>query len=163
MSDVEILREYLLKLLDSKLAHMPFSQAVADFPEDKINSRPPNVTYTFWHLLEHLRITQWDVLDYIRNPNYKYIEWPKDYWPATDATTDVAGWRRSVEQFESDLEAIRDIVRDPSTDFYAQIPHGEPGHNILREVFVVAGHNSYHLGEFGILRQVADAWPPGHS
>jgi hypothetical protein len=162
MSDVEVLRKTLLKLLDSELAHVTLPQATADFPEALINSQPPNVSYTFWHLVEHMRITQWDVLDYIRNPNYQYIEWPKDYWPAPDATTDWAGWQRSIEQFESDLDAIRAIVRDPATDFYAQIPHGEPGHTILREVLVVADHNSYHVGELGILRQVTNAWPPGH-
>jgi hypothetical protein len=159
MTDVENLRKWLLSLLNAELAHMPIAAAVADMPEDLINSRPPNVSYTFWHLVEHLRITQWDVLDYIRNPNYQYIEWPKDYWPAPDATTDMAGWRRSVEQFQSDLEALKAIVRDPATDFFAQIPHGEPGHNILREILVVADHNSYHIGELGILRQVTDSWP----
>lgn len=159
MSDIDNLRHWLLNLLDSKMAHMPLRSALTDFPEDKMNARPPNVPYTFWHLIEHLRIAQWDILDYIRNPNYAYLEWPKEYWPEPDATTDRAGWDETIRQFERDLEALKDIVRDPTTDLYAQIPHGEPGHNILREILVVADHNSYHLGELGILRQVTDSWP----
>ena len=162
MSEVETLRTYLLKLLESEMAHITLAEATADFPPDLINARPENVPYTFWHLVEHLRITQWDILDYIRNPNYQYIEWPKDYWPPLNTTTDWDGWQQSIAQFQSDLEAIKAIVRDPATDLYAQIPHGEPGHNILREVLVVADHNAYHVGELGILRQVANAWPSDH-
>ena len=162
MTDVDILREYLIKLLDSELAHVTLTDATADFPPDLINTRPPNVPYTFWQLIEHLRLTQWDVLDYMRNPNYTYIEWPKDYWPAPTATADWAGWERSIVQFESDLAEIKAIINDPATNLYSQIPHGEPGHNILREVLVIADHNSYHIGELGILRQVMNAWPPGH-
>lgn len=159
MSNTDALRDHLLKLLDGKMAHMPLPTAVADFPLDLINTRPPNVPYTFWHLLEHLRFAQRDILDYIRDPNYVYPEWPKDYWPALDATTDAAGWQATIDQFERDLEDIRAIVRDPATDLLAQLPYGEPGHTILREVLLVVDHNAYHIGEFGILRQVMNAWP----
>ena len=158
MSDVEILREYLLKLLDSKLAHMPFSQAVADFPEDKINSRPPNVTYTFWHLLEHLRITQWDILEYTRDPKHVSPQWPEGYWPARDAQADEAKWNETIRQFRADLDAMKAIVADPNTDLFTPIPHGYGGHTVLREALLIADHNAYHIGELGILRQVMNAW-----
>jgi DinB family protein len=159
MTNDESLRKHLVNLLQARQAHMMFDDAVADFPPEMMNAYPPNVPYTPWHLIEHLRITQWDILDYMRNPNYKEIEWPKDYWPARDAKTDQTGWDKTVAQFRSDMQAIVDIVNDPKTDFFAPILHGYDGHTILREVMLVADHNAYHVGELAILRQVMGAWP----
>lgn len=157
MSD-ELIREQLVKLLTVQQAHMGFEEAVKDFPAAHYNTRPPKVEYTFWHLLEHLRIAQWDILDYSRNPNYQHIEWPRDYWPAKEATTDASGWQRTVEQFLADRAAMTALIRDPQTDLYAPIAHGYDGHTILREVMVLADHNAYHIGEFAILRQVVGVW-----
>lgn len=157
MSDAE-LRNQLVRMLTVQQAHMGLEDAVKGFPTRDYNTRPPNVDYTFWHLLEHLRITQWDILDYCRNPNYKEMEWPKGYWPAKDATTDTAGWDHTLNQFIADRDALVAIVNNPQTDLYAQIPHGAAGHTILREILVVADHNAYHIGELGILRQVVGNW-----
>lgn len=157
MSD-EATRNQLIRMLTIRQAHMSFDDAIKNFPEQHINSKPENVDYSFWHLLEHLRIAQWDILDYIRNPNYVAREWPKEYWPDPHATTDLAGWNHTIQQFKADLEALVAIVKDPKTDLYAQIPHGEEGHNILREMIVVAQHNSYHTGELGILRGTMGLW-----
>ncbi len=154
------LRDHLLALLRGRQAAMNFDDVVADFPPDKINAFAPNVSYTPWHLIEHMRITQWDILDYMRNPNYQHMAWPKDYWPAQNATADVAAWQRTIESFRSDLDAVRAIVTDPRTNFYTPIPHGYGGHTILREVLLVADHNAYHIGELGLLRQILGAWPP---
>ncbi len=157
MSDT-ITRAHLVDLLVRGNAHMSLEEAVKRFPAADYNTRPPNVDYSFWHLLEHLRITQWDILDYSRNPEYQYRKWPQAYWPAKDAETDAAGWKHTIEQFIADCAAMVAIVNDPQTDLYAQIPHGERGHTILREVLVVADHNAYHIGELGILRQVVGNW-----
>ena len=153
-----IIREQLVNLLIKQQAHMGFEDAVKNFPAKDFNTRPPNVDYTFWHLLEHLRLTQWDILDYSRNPAYKPVEWPRDYWPAKDATTDAAGWHRTIDQFIADRAELVDMVKNPKTDLYAAIPHGYDGHTIMREIFVVADHNAYHIGEFAILRQVVGNW-----
>jgi hypothetical protein len=157
MSDT-IIRQQLVNLLTKRQAHMLFDDAVKDFPEAHINTPIPDANYTFWHLIEHIRRTQFDILDYISNPDYSYRDWPKDYWPAPDATTDAAGWARTVQQFRTDLQTLVDIVNDTSNDLNAQIPHGEPGHNILREIIVVGQHNAYHVGELGILRQTMGLW-----
>ncbi len=157
MSETAI-RTQLVNLLTKQQAHMNLDDALKRFPAKDFNTRPPNVEYTFWHLLEHLRITQWDILDYCRNPNYRNIEWPRDYWPAKDATTDAAGWQHTIDQFHTNLDELVAIVKDPKTDLYTPIPHGSDGHNILREILVVADHNAYHIGEFGILRQVVNNW-----
>ena len=158
MNTDQILRDHLIALLDGRQAHMTYDDAVADFPLDKMNVTPPNVDYTPYHLIEHLRITQWDILDYIRNPNYQSIEWPRDYWSPRDAQADAEAWQKSIKGFRDDLAALRAIVRDPQTDLYAPIPHGYSGHTILREILLVADHNAYHIGELGILRQIMNAW-----
>lgn len=157
MSDQHV-RKQLVNLLTIAQAHMTFEDAVRDFPLSHINTRPPNVEYTFWHLLEHLRITQWDILDYIRNPKYQPIEWPRDYWTPRDAVADEAAWHGTIKQFQADRAALVAIVENPQTDLYAPIPHGYDGHTILREILVVADHNAYHIGELGILRQVVGIW-----
>lgn len=158
MNTDKIVRDHLIALLDGGSAHMGFNDVVANFPLDKINIYPPNVSYTPWHLIEHLRIAQWDILEYIRNPAYESPEWPVGYWPSPDAKTDLDGWQRTIDRFREDLRAIREIATDPATDLYAPIPHGYGGHTVLREILLVADHNAYHIGELGILRQVMQAW-----
>ncbi len=155
----EILREQLLGLLDGEDAHMPFEEAVADFPAAAINARAPNVAYTPWHLLEHLRITQRDILEYVRKPGHASPDWPEGYWPAPDALTTPEGFAATVASFRADQAALRAVVADPATDLFAVLPR-TPGHTILREIRIVADHNAYHLGEFAILRQVMGTWPP---
>ncbi len=152
------LREQLLKLLQGGQAHMTLDQAVADFPPEHINRRPPHVPYSPWHLLEHLRITQRDILDFIRDPQYREPSWPDEYWPPRDQDADPAAWEHTIRAFQEDLEALEALVRDPATDLHATVPHGQ-GQTILREVLLVADHNAYHIGEFAILRQVMQTWP----
>jgi hypothetical protein len=157
----DALRQQLAKLLDGVGARMPFDEAVADFPDDAMNARPPNVEYTPWQLLEHLRITQRDILDYVLGDDYVEITWPDDYWPDRDATATREQFDETIRAFRSDLAALRRLVLDPGRDLYAVIP-GSPGHTLLREVRIVADHNAYHVGEFAILRQVMGTWATGH-
>ena len=158
MTATETLREQLLALIDGHGAHMPFDAAVADFPADAINRMPPNVPYTPWHLLEHIRIAQRDILDYIRNRDYLAPSWPEEYWPARDAMATPEQFAGTVEGFRADRAALHELVADPATDLLAPIPD-TPGHSILREVRLVGDHNAYHIGEFAILRQVMGTWP----
>lgn len=154
-----VLRQQLINVLVVPQAHMTFEDAVKDFPAEHFNTRPTNVEYTFWHLIEHIRYCQWDILDYIRNPNYSSASFPSGYWRKPDEETDAAGWNKTVEQFLADRQALLDIVKDSDTDLYAPIPHGwSKDHNIIREILVVAAHNSYHIGELGILRQQMGLW-----
>ncbi len=159
MAATDILREQLIQLIDGHGAHMPFDAAVEGFPDDAINRRPPNVPYTPWHLLEHLRLAQRDILDYIRDRAYLAPSWPEEYWPAPEATATPEQLTETIAAFRADRQALRDLVSDPATDPFATIP-GTPGHTILREIRLVADHNAYHIGEFAILRQVMGTWPP---
>ena len=160
-SDTDLLRDQLIRLIDGYDARMPFDDAVAAFPDDAINAFPPNVDYTPWHLLEHVRITQADILDYIVNHDYVEIEWPIEYWPSRDATATLEQFVETIASFKRDLAALRAIVADHATDLFATIP-GTPGHTILREVRIVGDHNAYHIGEFAVLRQVMGTWPADH-
>jgi len=157
MNDSHI-REQLVNALTLRQAHLSFETAVADFPAAHYNTRPPNTPYCFWHLLEHLRITQADILDYIENPNYQYLQWPEAYWPAPAEDADERKWRATIAAFEADRAALVGIIKDPARDLCAQIPHGQPGHTILREILVIAAHNSYHIGELGSQRGTLGLW-----
>ena len=161
MDRVDI-RAEALAILDAQDAHMSFDDAVAEFPASAINVRPPNVGYTPWQLLEHLRITQWDILEYVRDRSHVSPDWPIGYWPAHDATATQEQFQATVAAFRADQAALRALVTDPSTDLLAVLPD-TPGHTILREIRVVADHNAYHIGEFAILRQVMGAWPAGRA
>jgi hypothetical protein len=157
MSMDQVVREQLLALLRGGQAYMPFEQAVANFPTTHMNAFPPHVPYTPWHLLEHLRIAQWDILEFIRNPAHVSPPWPEGYWPPREASADIHMWTDTLTAFQADLQTLQTIVADPATDLYAPLPHA-PGYTILREILVVADHNAYHTGEFAILRQVMETW-----
>ncbi len=158
MNSDNVVREQLLALLRGGNAHLGFDNAVADFPMEHINTKPPNVDYSLWHLLEHLRIAQLDILEFIRNPDHVSPNWPAGYWPAPAEQADEAGWQQTIDNFRADLKSLQDLVADPATDLYGPLPH-VPSYTILREILVVADHNAYHIGEFAILRQVMGTWP----
>jgi hypothetical protein len=151
------LRKHLLELLNGGHAHATFDAAIRDLPPALRGKRPKGTEHSPWEVLEHLRIAQWDILDFTRNPNYQHLPWPEGYWPSSAAPPDSKAWDKSVRAFRRDLKAMCDLVADPATDLYARIPHGT-GQNILREALLVADHNAYHLGELVLLRRLLGAW-----
>ncbi len=153
------LRTQLLELLRGGHAHMSFDDAVDEFPQDRINDFPPGVSYTPWHLLEHLRIAQWDILEFIQDPNHVSPAWPDENWPPKEAKATQADWQATLAGFRADHQALETIVEDRTTDLIGDLPHA-PGYSVLREILVVSDHNAYHIGEFAILRQVMQTWPP---
>ena len=152
------LRQQLVNALTKRQAHQSFETVVDGFPAAHYNTKPPNTPYSFWHLLEHMRVTQADILDYIVNPQYQYPDFPDDYWLPAVAQADRDSWLRAIDRFLADRAALVAIIQDPARDLTAQIPHGQPGHTILREILVIAAHNAYHIGEFGILRGTLGLW-----
>ncbi|HEV8432583.1 MAG TPA: DinB family protein [Thermoanaerobaculia bacterium] len=151
MSDSD-LREHLVELLDGGHAHIRFDDAVKDFPRELRGVRPDGCPHSAWELLEHLRIAQWDILEFSRDANHVSPDFPSGYWPAGVAPPDDAAWDASVAKFRRDLHALEDVARDTSVDLYAKIPYGD-GQTILREILVAADHNAYHLGQFMIVRR----------
>ena len=153
MNQDQSLREHLLYLLGGGGAHVDFEQAVADFPVEKVNQRIAYLPYTAWAVLEHMRIAQWDILEFSRNAEYVSPKWPEGYWPAGDVEPGAAEWNRSVERFRADLKEMKELVANPKTELFAPIPHGD-GQTILREALLVADHNAYHLGVLVTMKRI---------
>ena len=151
------LREHLVYLLDGGGAHAKFDAVAKDLPEKLRGVRPNGLPHSAWMLLEHLRLAQWDILDFSRNSKHKSPEWPEGYWPKNEKPSGAADWDKSIEQFRKDLKAMQDLVSNPATDLYAPIPWGD-GQTILREALLVADHNAYHLGQLVDLRRLLGAW-----
>jgi hypothetical protein len=156
-SDVA-LREHIVYLLKGGGAHVHFTDAIEGFPEAKRGSFVGDLPHTGWQLLEHARIAQWDILEFSRNPKHVSPGFPEGYWPKTPGPPDAAAWNKSVEAFQRDLEEMIALLKNPKTNLYAKIPHGE-GQTILREALLLADHNSYHLGQLVDLRRALGAWP----
>jgi len=130
---------------------------VEEFPEKLRGLKPEKLPYSAWQLLEHLRIAQWDILEFSRDAGHKSPDWPGGYWPKDAAPPSKDAWDKSVKQFESDLKEMKELVTDPKTDLYAKIPHGD-GQTILREALLVADHNAYHIAEIVMLRRLLGCW-----
>jgi len=151
-------REELLGLLQGGNAHMGFDTAVSGFPMEEIDRQVPNGTYRVWHLLEHMRIAQWDILEFVRNPDHVSPSFPDGYWPRPNESATPAKWDKTVRGFQSDLKAVVEIVKSPKTDFFGPIPHA-PQYTVFREMLLVADHNAYHVGEFVSIRRVLNLKP----
>jgi len=153
----DALRQHLLDLLRGGHAHLDFERAVKDFPSQLRGKKPKDAPYTAWQLLEHLRIAQWDILEFSRNPKHVSPSWPDGYWPKTEAPPSAASWNNSVRSFRADLKAMIRLVANEKSDLFARIPHGE-GQTLLREALLVADHNAYHIGQLVLLRRLLGAW-----
>jgi hypothetical protein len=152
------LREHVLYLLDGGGAHVKFDEVIADVPTSVRGRKPAGLPHSLWMLLEHLRMAQWDILEFSRNPKHVSPKWPEGYWPRTEAPPSSAAWNASIKKFRQDLKAMRDLVKDSKSDLFASIPWGD-GRTILREALLVADHNAYHLGQMLDVRRLLRAWP----
>ena len=159
MTDLNALRKQLVETLTGRGAHADFDSAVAGFPVKRAGENPAGAPHTAWQLLEHLRIAQWDILEFSRNPKHVSPEWPEGYWPPTDAPPEKTAWSQSVKAFRADLRAMQKLVADPAQDLFTPFRHGE-GQTLLREALLVADHNAYHLGQLVMLRQLLGIWKP---
>lgn len=157
MSTPKELRDQLLHALKGGSAHEEILSALSGVPEEARARRAAGLPHTLWQLLEHLRICQWDILEYARNPEHESPEFPKGYWPETDAPADDNAWEKSLREFRTDLEALQKIVNDPAVDLVAPIPHLD-GVTWLRELMLVVNHNAYHVGQFLDLRRALGCW-----
>ncbi|HXR39788.1 MAG TPA: DinB family protein [Terracidiphilus sp.] len=157
MPDDSALRQHLIKLLKGGDAHVVFEEAVRDFPAELRGKTPRGAEHSAWELLEHLRIAQWDILEFSRNPDHKSPEWPGGYWPGSAAPPDAKAWDKSVHAYLEDCKEMCALVGDERTNLFARIPHGD-GQTILREALLVADHNAYHLGQMVLLRRLLGAW-----
>jgi len=150
-------REQVINLLRGGQAHVTFDDVVKDFPSKLRGVKPNGAPHTAWQLVEHLRIAQWDILEFSRKAKHVSPKWPDGYWPKSEKPPSDAAWKKSISSIKKDLVAMQKLIEDPKTDLYAKIPHGT-GQNILREALLIADHNAYHIGQILLLRRLVGAW-----
>ncbi|HEX9200755.1 MAG TPA: DinB family protein [Acidobacteriaceae bacterium] len=158
-SEGEELRTQLAALLDGGQAHATFAEAVKGFPRELRGVVPEGLPYSAWQLLEHIRITQRDILDFSAPPTggYHELKWPEGYWPKESVPESADAWDRSVKTIEADLEKFKELILKPGADLAKPFRWGT-GQNLLREALLVADHNAYHIGEMILLRRLLGAW-----
>lgn len=157
MDQTASLRKELDRLLSGKGAHADFDSAVAHMPAKLQGVRPDGSAHSAWEILEHIRIAQWDMLEFSRDPKHESPEWPKDYWPKSPAPPSGEAWEKSVKACKHNLAEMRELVADAKSDLFKPFAHGD-GQTLLREAMQMADHNAYHVGELILLRRVLGAW-----
>jgi hypothetical protein len=157
MDSNAFLRKELDRLLSGKGAHADFDAAVADFPPKLRGIRPHGSEHSAWEVLEHIRIAQWDMLEFSRDPKHKSPEWPEGYWPKSPEPPSSSAWDESVKACNRDLASMRKLVTDKGSDLFTPFAHGD-GQTLLREALQMADHNAYHVGELILLRRLLGAW-----
>jgi hypothetical protein len=149
------LRQHLANLLSKAEAHVDLESSLKDFPHELRGKKPEGAPYTPWQLLEHIRLAQWDILEFSKDARHKSPKWPEGYWPETEAPPDDKAWDKSVKQVLADLNAMTGLINDAKLDLFAALPHSD-GQTLLREALLVADHNAYHLGQIVLLRRILE-------
>ena len=150
-------RKHVLSLLGGGGAHTSFDAAITGIPAALRGRRPKGAAHSPWEILEHMRIAQWDILEFSRNAKHVSPKWPEGCWPANPAPPRAAAWQESVKAFRRDLKAMQRLVANPRSRLLARIPHGD-GQTLLREALLIADHNAYHLGELIVVRRLLGMW-----
>jgi len=151
------LRQHLVELLKGGHGHATFEDAVKGLSAKSRGAKPDHFPHSPWMIVEHIRIAQWDILEFSRNAEHKSPKWPEGYWPKTAEPPSAKAWDESVEQVERDNQAMQELVNDPKTDSLAKIPWGD-GQTILREAMLVADHNAYHIAQIVDVRRLLGDW-----
>lgn len=150
----------LIKTLEALLtgghAHATFEEAVEGLPADLRGVVPEGMPYSIWQLVDHIKVTQWDILEFSRNPAHESPSWPEGYWPDQKAPTETA-WKNALKQIREDRQQFIGLLKASHADLFARFPHGE-GQHLLREALLIADHTSYHTGEIIVLRRLLGAW-----
>jgi uncharacterized damage-inducible protein DinB len=157
-TDDTALREQLVALLHGGQAHATLTDAVAHFPADRIGEQPTGLPYSAWQLIEHIRITLHDLLEFTTNSEYVELEWPSGYWPKNTAPDKEESWDSTVKATQADMKTFEALVHSPDSNLYATIPWGKNGETLLRELLLAVDHTSYHVGELILLRRLLGIW-----
>lgn len=152
------IREELAWLLEGGGAHVSFEEAIAKIPQKLYGAPVAGLPYTLWRVLQHMKISQTDILDYIKNPDYEEKEWPEGYWPGEKSPPGAKAWQASVEEVRNGLQEAKELVLDPKTKLLKPIPHIKNGPTILHEILLLLDHNSYHIGQIVLLRGLLGNW-----
>lgn len=156
-AESKLITQQLTDLLTKGNAHVTFDEAVANISLKNIGIKPDNLPYSIWMLVDHIRITQADILDFSVNPDYKELKWPDEYWPKEEMPQDENAWKKCLDQIKQDAKQFMDLLSQPDVDLFTPFPHGN-GQNLLREALLIADHNSYHTGEIVLIRRLLGDW-----
>lgn len=159
MAQSDAIRALVARLLGWEDAHVAFDTAVDGLSPELQGRAPADVPYSPWQLVEHIRVTQHDILEFCRNPEYEEMKWPSEYWPSTAAPPTPRAWNESVAAYRKDRKALAQLAADTSIDLLGKVPAGD-GQTYLRELLLVADHTAYHVGELVVVRRALGAWPP---
>lgn len=157
MSNQQPLRQHLVKLLQGGQSYMPLQEQITGIPMEAAGKKVEGLPYTIYQLMEHIRISQHDLLDFSRNPEYQYIKWPDDYWPDSESPTSAEEWEQTVQSILDDREEMIELVQDESRDLLEPFPWGK-GQTLLREAMLMAEHNAYHAGQIVLMRRLLRVW-----
>jgi hypothetical protein len=146
----------LEKLLRGGNAHVGLNDALTNLPENLHGKIPHQLPYSIWQLVEHIRIAQWDMLEFCKDPRHQSPKWPDDYWPKEPDPQNKEAFEESVKKINADLEEFIELLH--TNDLYAPIIHGN-GQTILREALQIADHTAYHVAEIIVIRRLLHAWP----
>jgi hypothetical protein len=160
MSENSALISHLIALLHGGQAHATFEQAIHGFPPEHYATVPDKLPYSAWQILEHMRITQRDILNFSAPPTggYQPMEWPDDYWPNSPEPPTPESWNNSIAEVRADLAKFEELLKKPKVDLVRPFLWGD-GQTLLREALLIADHNAYHLGELIVLRRILGIWP----
>jgi hypothetical protein len=155
--DDTIVRKQIAQFLEESHAHAGFDAAVKDFPPELRGRKPEGAPHTAWQLLEHLRIAQWDILEFSRDGRHKSPKWPEGYWPESEVPPSDKAWDDSVRRFKAERRAMQKLALDRKRDLSAIVPHAQ-SQTLVREALLLMDHNAYHVGQLLLLRRLLGAW-----
>lgn len=145
------------ELLEKGNAHAPFEKAVKDVPQKLLGVVPEGSAYSIWQLVEHIRITQWDILGFSRDADHVSPKWPDEYWPKDPAPPDAHAWKKTLDQIAADKKAFIALLHKAGAEIYTPFSYGD-GQSLFREALVLADHNSYHTAEIVLTRRILGNW-----
>lgn len=157
MPDQSRIRELLLEQMSERNAHVDFPKAVEGLSLEETGLKPKGFDHSIWELIEHIRIAQYDILEFSRNPDYKSPSWPDGYWPQEHQPSDIEEWQTSVKAIAEDHKEMEELVKNPENDLLEPLPHGD-GQTLFREAMLIVDHNAYHIGQIVQLRKALDIW-----
>jgi len=157
MDNRDFIVEELIGLISSGNAHASFEDVVKGVSMDLLTVVPGDLPYGIWQLAEHIRITQWDIVEFCLGPDHESPKWPDEYWPAVGEKVTKVHWEATLAGIRKDRERFFDLLRDESKDLYAPFSYGD-GQSIFREALLIADHNSYHCGEIIVVRRLLNDW-----
>jgi hypothetical protein len=154
---IKLIIKELETLINKSNAHVSFDEAVKGISRQVLGSVPNDLPYSIWQLVEHIRIVQWDILEFSRNPHHQSPKWPDEYWPKERTPADPKGWKKSLDQIAADRKAFTALLHEAGEDLYKPFSHGD-GQTLFREAVLIADHTSYHTGEIILLRRILEDW-----